>query len=288
MCACSARARRSRICTTLACAASSRDLTDALTHYDPQAGFTPDAATARVVTDLEKSDIPSLNMAEEMQAAGLWKSDWLTEPVRITPWGTDGFPYQFCDAPVTVTLSAPWLKDVELRYTLDGTEPLATSPLYAKPLTIDSTTTLRTAAFRDGRCVSLPSRGFFAKLLPLPPQPDVPLDTLKPLNPKSGPTAWNWPLTIDKAQDGSPLSIRSKTYDKGLGGRAPAGIRYDLKAEYDRFVALAGIDDELFRIRPNAMLIGRHAAVVFQVFIDGQLVAKSPVLRLTQEPWPFD
>ena len=76
-----------------------RDLTDALTHYDPQAGFTPDDGTARVVSDLERSDVPSINMAEEMKAVGVWNSDTPTEAVRITPWGTERYPYQFRKAP---------------------------------------------------------------------------------------------------------------------------------------------------------------------------------------------
>ena len=37
-----------------------------------------------------------------------------------------------------------------LRYTLDGSEPTASSPVYSSPITINKTTTVRAKAFRDG------------------------------------------------------------------------------------------------------------------------------------------
>ena len=43
-----------------------------------------------------------------------------------------------------------YLDDAELRYTLDGTEPVAASPLYTHPFAVDQTTRVRCAVFRDG------------------------------------------------------------------------------------------------------------------------------------------
>ena len=40
--------------------------------------------------------------------------------------------------------------DVEIRYTCDGTEPVATSPLYEKPFTVDASTCVRAATFAQG------------------------------------------------------------------------------------------------------------------------------------------
>lgn len=45
----------------------------------------------------------------------------------------------------TITESA------EIRYTLDGSEPVATSPVYTAPFTMDETTTVRAKAFKDGQ-----------------------------------------------------------------------------------------------------------------------------------------
>ena len=69
--------------------------------------------------------------------------------------------------------------------------------------------------------------------------------------------------------------------------RAPANMQYELRAEHTRFVALAGIDDHLLDDQ-HGCLRARYPAVVFMVFIDGVLVSQSPVLRISQEPWPFD
>ncbi len=31
-----------------------------------------------------------------------------------------------------------------------------------------------------------------------------------------------------------------------------------------------------------------HCSVVFRIFIDGAMIAESPVMRISQEPWRFD
>ncbi|MEI6781995.1 MAG: NPCBM/NEW2 domain-containing protein [Verrucomicrobiota bacterium] len=64
-------------------------------------------------------------------------------------------------------------------------------------------------------------------------------------------------------------------------------MRYELKPEYDRFVALAGIADNMLDHDSGRNLV-MHCSVVFRVFIDGQLAAESPVMRISQEPWRFD
>ena len=69
--------------------------------------------------------------------------------------------------------------------------------------------------------------------------------------------------------------------------RAPANARYELKPEYDRFVALVGIDDNMLK-HERGRNIAVHSSVVFKVFIDGEMVAKSPVMRMSNEPWRFD
>jgi hypothetical protein len=72
-----------------------------------------------------------------------------------------------------------------------------------------------------------------------------------------------------------------------LGFRAPSSVQYDIKPEYKRFVALAGIDENMLG-QNNARAIGMHSSVVFCVYIDGVKMAESPVMRLSQEPWRFD
>ena len=71
--------------------------------------------------------------------------------------------------------------------------------------------------------------------------------------------------------------------------RAPSNLLYDVQPAYERFVGLAGIDDSPFRERPPyAGFLAMHASVQFRVYIDGTLVAESPLMRISQEPWRFD
>ena len=59
----------------------------------------------------------------------------------------------------TVAISGP--AGATLRYTLDGSEPTATSPAYAAPLTVSSATVLRVAAFAANAAPSLVETGTF-------------------------------------------------------------------------------------------------------------------------------
>jgi nicotinamidase-related amidase len=262
-----------------------RDLTDAETSYDPDRGITPDTGTEKDIADVERAGIPTVNMVDEMKRAGYWNSQWVTEKVRLAPWGTRDWPYLFTNS-VKVTLVPYEQHDVTTRYTLDASEPGPASTLYSKPLEFRKTTQIRVAAFRNGRRVSLVSDGYFVLLGHMPPKPDVYLDRLKaavPYRPN-----WRWEPKSNQSFGGAPLSIRDATYGKGMGMRAPGNLLYEIKPGYDRFVARAGVDDEPFRQRSRAQFLATYPSVRFQVYIDGTLASESPIMRLSQEPWRFD
>ena len=142
-----------------------RDLAFAWTDYDPAKGYTPTTGNAQAADDLERAGIPTVMFVEELRKLGLWDEAWITEPVRITPAGTPDRPYLF-EKSVAVWFEAPFLEGAEIHYTLDGGEPTASSPRFAAPINLADTTTLRTAAFRDGRKVSLDGGGYFVRLPP--------------------------------------------------------------------------------------------------------------------------
>lgn len=265
-----------------------RDINDAITSYNPATGFTPDRGTQQTDEDLERAGVPTINVVEEWRKAGVWNDAWIVETVRITPWGKPLRPY-FFEQSVTVTLTTPWLDGVEIRYTLDGAEPDAASRLYEKPLILTKTTTLRTAAFRAGKPAAVSTDAYFVRLPPRPPKPDVYQDDLKYiLDPYAyGHASCFWIPKVGKSYEGQPLRVRGKVYAKGLGFRAPSSVRYELKPEYERFVALAGIADNMID-RELGRNLAMHCSVVFRVFIDGRMAAESPVMRISQEPWRFD
>jgi len=193
---------------------------------------------------------------------------------------------------VTITLTTPWLSDVQIRYALDGSDPRHDSALYDKPILLESTARLRTSAFRGEKRVSLPVDAFFARLPIRPPAPDIYLDELSyQVDPYaqigSVHAGFFWLPKTGQSYEGQPLRVRGRVYARGLGCRAPSGVRYALKPEYDRFVALAGIDDTMIG-RDLGQKLAIHSSVVFRVFVDGVQAAESPVMRVSQEPWRFD
>ncbi|MBA7556692.1 hypothetical protein ES705_49408 [subsurface metagenome] len=268
-----------------------RDLAFAWTIYDPSKSYTPTTGNAQAADDLERAGIPTIFFVEEMRKLNLWNDNWITEPIRITPAGTQNRPY-FFEKFVTISFNAPYLKDVDIRYTLDGSEPTATSRQYKKPFDLQGTSTLRTAAFRKGKKVSLDGQGYFVRMPPVPPKPDVLPAQIEPVtdlyaSQNSAYSACLWHPILDKSYEGKSLRVREKTYGNGLGMRAPAYIRYRLKTEWIRFVALAGVDDNMLD-EELGRNIAMYPKMVFKVYIDGTLVAESPVMRISQEPWRFD
>jgi len=268
-----------------------RDINDGFSTYDPEKGYTPDKGTQQIDDDLERAGIPLINVVDEWRKGGWWNDNWVVETVRIVPWGKPERPY-FFEGSAVVTLTTPWLKDVEIRYTLDGSEPNNHSSEYEKPITLKSTTSLRTAAFHEGRLVSVPTDAYYVLLPPEPPKPDTYLDDLEYLNDPY--TQWDavvaacfWYPRKGKSYEGLPLRVRGKVSAKGMGFLAPSSARYELKPEFKRFVAKAGVDDNRLDYEKGRNLV-MHCSVVFRVFIDGKMLAESPVMRISQEPWRFD
>ncbi|MDR1584250.1 MAG: isochorismatase family protein [Prevotellaceae bacterium] len=266
-----------------------RDLNDAYTTYEPEKGYTPDAGTTEIDENLQKAGVPNVNMGEDFKKAGLWKVDASpVDYVRFAPWGKPKRPY-FMEHTTTVTLTAPWIDKAEIRYTTDGSEPTAKSNLYTVPFKVAETTTLRAAAFRKGKQISLPSLSYYVKTPQSPPLPDIYLEDLNYITNAylKSVSSCLWYPQKWKSFEGKSLRIRGITYAHGMGFRAPSSVQYDIKPEYKRFVALAGIDENILE-QENARAIGMHSSVVFCVYIDGVKMAESPVMRLSQEPWRFD
>ena len=272
-----------------------RDMTDAHPGYDPSRKFTPDLNTEQVIEHFEKHLAPTIHFQQELTKLGKWDPGWVVDPVRIAPWGTPMRPHLF-EQPITVTLTAPLNPGAEIRYTLDGSKPLPASTLYTSPLEFTDTTRLRVAAFRDGRAVCLESEGAFARVIPMPPAPDIAIGDLTPVRSVgfghsyggqvrySGNTQ---PPQKNKSNLGQPLKANRQTYEVGMGVHAPCALMYEVKPEYQRFVALAGADENLVGIS-NGSNLAMHPSVVFKVFIDGKESAASPVMRVQSQAWRFD
>jgi hypothetical protein len=272
-----------------------RDMTDAHPGYDPARNFTPDLNTEQVIEHFEKHLAPTISFQEELTKVGLWNPDWVVDPVRIAPWGTPMRPHLF-EQPITVTLTTPLEPGAEIRYTVDGTAPTAQSTLYRKPLAVSDTTTLRSAAFREGRAVCLESTGSFARMIPMPPAPAISIGDLAAIRSVgfghsyggvvrySGNTR---PPQKDKSNLGQEIRINRQVYQHGMGVHAPCELVYEIKPEYKRFVALAGADENLIAIS-NGSNLAKYPSVIFKIFVDGREVASSPVMRIQFPAWRFN
>ena len=158
------------------------------------------------------------------------------------------------------------------------------------------TTRLRALAFRGGRPVCLESEGYFARMGPLPPPPDIYLGNLTPIrNVGFGHTARDsvrysgntQPPQIDKSNLGQKLRVDRRAYERGLGVHAPCELVYEIKPEYRRFVALAGADENVVSISHGSNL-AKYPSVLFKIFIDGKQAAASPVMRVLSRAWRFN
>lgn len=266
-----------------------RDMTDAISGYDPESGHHPDQNTLDVIAQIE-TQVPTIHLIDELAEEGLWPEGSVVDPVRVAPWGTPARPYLFEES-TTVTLSAPLDPGVTIRYTTDGTSPDAASPKYDAPFVVDATTTIRAAAFdSSGRQACLETEALLVRLPPRPPLPDVALTDLTPLRATSaGFHAYGsrkLPV-LNGAYGGGPIVLRGETYAAGIGVHAPSQLLYELRPEYRRFVGRAGVDEGTIA-DDLARTVAMHSSVVFRVYIDGELAAESPTMRFQHEPWRFD
>ena len=129
------------------------------------------------------------------------------------------------------------------------------------------TTTVRAVAIVAGERGEIASATFVARG-PKPPRPDVYLSDLKPLRATVG---WGGRPQMDRSIQGGPLLIGGNKYGRGVGVHAISEIDYDLKPDFRRFVAIAGVDDEM-KDYPQA-------SVVFEVWLDGRPAARSILMR---------
>jgi endo-alpha-N-acetylgalactosaminidase len=109
---------------------------------------------------------------------------------------------------------------------------------------------------------------------PIPPLPDVPLESLQPVRASTG---FGQVRTGKTAAD-TPLRLDGLTYTDGVGAHANSELIYVVDHTYERCVAMVGIDDKQ----------ASHGTIVVKVFAGTELLGQSPVLRGGDRPWTFD
>ena len=255
--------------------ALARDLTDT-------DSYPPEEALEHTLKVIETQFAPTFDFSELLSRQGLWSGSESVEMVKVRPWGKPRRPYFFNES-TTITLERAPQLGREIRYTLDGSEPVAASPLYSRPIILRDQRTLRARAFRDCKPVGLSSDAFYVKLSPTPPSPTLRLWELEPTRVHYSDLKSEWHVPARTWG----LILRQVNYYQGITLHAPGEIEFAVPADATRFVALAGADDAP-KGRFNAQFLGQYPSMTFQVFIDGRRQAESPVMRMGQVPWPFD
>jgi alpha-L-fucosidase len=102
----------------------------------------PDAVNTVIVVDIEGN--PAVYDAPEIKAG----SGIFTDQTEVTITKNEGLS--------------------EIRYTIDGTVPSETSPVYSAPFKIDQTTNIRATCFKDGKAMSATSTLALLKVVPEP------------------------------------------------------------------------------------------------------------------------
>ncbi len=282
-----------------------RDLTEAITGYLEES-FSPTRGTAEIIELIEGNLAPSIDMKQTMRQAGVWEGDPVLDYVHIAPWGRlfGGTPYP---VPIQADLNCPQVPGAELRYTLDGSDPTAASPLYQRPIKINETTLLKAAGFKGETLVTRISEAQYWKYPPVPNPPNVYVSELNPLSEKVGEIRPNsyavkkaaW---FNKSVDGHVLTNRGRKFGHGIGVQATSELVFQLKPQYKRFVANAGVDDECMEWDyPDGLeqwpqwsqpLHGptsyRINQLIFEVSIDGKTVSETPPLFNGILAWGID
>jgi hypothetical protein len=273
-----------------------RDLTDSHPDYDPARGIDPDDLTARTVAHFERYLCSTVNLGDEMRRLGHLRFEGPLDPVRAAPWGTAERPHLF-EAETTVTLSTPLVPGAVIHYTTDGAPPTKASPRYQKPFVLQKTAVVRAQGYSGSKDVCVESAFHYYRLPAEPPAPVVRLHDVVPtsvLGPGHSPSdrkhrfsPVSGPPKANLSNRGLPLRLNGREYSYGLGVHAPSRVAYAVDPTWKRFVATAGIDENIIKTN-NGSDLGCVSSVVFRVFLDGELAAESPRMRFMHPSWGFD
>lgn len=144
----------------------------------------------------------------------------------------------------------------------------AMAPFVAQTTRTDPAAVARAREGQDA--LFYPGRG------PRPPAPEVHISDLAWV---SGTAGYGGDPRRDLTIEDRPLSIEGESFTKGIGTHANSVLMYELDPSWRRFVAIAGIDDEM----------GNRGvcSVVFRVIVDGEVMAESVEIK-GMERWNFD
>jgi len=198
-------------------------------------------------------------------------------PLPASPWGkrntrhsaaiVTAYPRRSLARPNTrIYLDGP-ASGGTIRYTTNGTIPTAASAAYTGPIAAESPVTIKARLFG---AVSLNNPVTTAQVIAIaPPPPDISLSDLTSAKDVVG---FGGHSRINRSIQDKPLSIAGIAFGTGIGTHAASELVYAIPTDAKRFVAVAGIDDEV---------IGQsiRSSVEFEVYADSAQLFQTGVLH---------
>jgi len=286
------------------CAIAS-DLTEAITQYAEDV-FNPTDGTLQSLALIEQKFAPTILMEELLNTEGVWEEEAMLDYAHIIPWSRF-FGHSATTHHIQVEINCRFHPNAEFRYTLDGSEPTFSSPLYEKPIKISESSQLNVAGFIGEMQVTRVSRADYWKLPEIPELPDLYISDLKPIREITGEVkadsyAVEKSAKFNKSVNLNSLSNRGLKFPKGIGVQSHSELTYTIEANYQKFVALAAVDDECTKwdnpgglqrwpqwekplTEPTSYRISK---IIFEVFIDGKLMVTTPTLNNGDMPWGIE
>lgn len=225
-----------------------------------------------LTVDEKPAALPARNFACTLTAKGIEQVQPILTPldrVEISP-ATDVFTDK-----IDVTLAHPAKDEVDIRYTLDGSEPTISSCLYASPIPLGNTAMVKARAFRKGvKETPIPLSGDFAsatmhavytkkKSLPATKLAGEVQPGLISRYFEEG----NWPMT-PLSQPGTPVSATGRVTElfDTSARRNTIGFAF----EYAGYLKIAQDGVYSFRAPRELTTPAVDAAYDLRVFVDGQ------------------
>lgn len=161
--------------------------------------------------------------------------------------------------PVSLVTSS---KGLEIRYTTDGSDPKASSPIYTKPIVLKKTTTIKAKAFHRGKTVSAMTSSAFTQVKP---------DTGQSINAVAGLSVNSFEGNFSKCDElKQATNSRSSTFSRvsleGVPGKEYFGMILDgnLKVDQTDLIRFRLTSDDGSRLFINGKLVvdndGLHGA----------------------------
>lgn len=176
----------------------------------------------------------------------------------------------FSNTALTISVYGAENDNVELRYSIGKDSTINDSKAYNGSFTLGQTGDVTAKAYLlfNGEVIAENSCEYLVFDSSLP---ELPEDVVycSDLTPKSSYVAYA-SVMKDTNCDGEPMVMAGTSFSKGIGTHAPADVTYNIPEGATRFVAAAGMDDDV----KNATTY----SIVYSVYIDGVKMDRTVIL----------